>query len=130
MTITAEQQAEILTAIANDLKITLTQVSDTLSLLESGNTVPFIARYRKETTGSLDEVQIRTIEESFQNESRLLEEKEKILEKIQAQGKLTPELKKSIQLASSMGELLEIYRPYKMKKKTRGQIARELGLTP
>ncbi len=130
MTITSEQHSEIVAGIANGLHISSNQVSGTILLLENGNTVPFIARYRKEITGSLDEVQIRSIDEQYQNESRLIQEKDNILDKIRNQGKLTSELEKSICAANTMGELQEIYNPYKVKKKTRGQIARELGLSP
>ncbi|MFX0173104.1 MAG: Tex-like N-terminal domain-containing protein [Candidatus Hodarchaeota archaeon] len=116
--------------ISLELNITLKQVQNTLELLEDGNTIPFIARYRKERTGSLDETQIRSVEQKYNMKSNLNNEKEKILENIQAQGKLTTELEESIKAASTSGELQEIYRPYKKKKKTRGTIAREKGLEP
>ncbi|MHA1226343.1 MAG: Tex family protein, partial [Candidatus Hodarchaeales archaeon] len=112
------------------LSVKSKQVIDTLNLLEKGNTVPFIARYRKEVTGSLDETQIRSIDQTYKNEIMLHNEKERVLENIKAQGKLTEELEKSINAAKSMGELHEIYKPYRQKKKTRGQVAREKGLEP
>ncbi|MFX0052024.1 MAG: Tex-like N-terminal domain-containing protein, partial [Candidatus Hermodarchaeota archaeon] len=116
--------------ISLELNITPKQVQNTLELLEDGNTIPFIARYRKERTGSLDETQLRSVEQKYQTKSNLHNEKEKILENIQAQGKLTTELEESIKAACTSGELQEIYRPYKKKKKTRGTIAREKGLEP
>lgn len=129
-TISNDQQRIIVTDIAQKMSITTKQVDNTLKLLEEGNTVPFISRYRKEVTSSLDEVQIRDIEEKYQTQTRLIKEKQGILEKIREQGKLTLELENTIQNAITLGELKEIYRPYKKKKKTRGQIAREKGLEP
>jgi uncharacterized protein len=128
--ISNEQENEIILDISQGMSITTKQVKNTLNLLEKGNTVPFISRYRKEVTNSLDETQIRAIEEKFGSKTRLIQEKSNILEKIRDQGKLTPELEKSILSATSLGELQEIYRPYKKKKKTRGQMAREKGLEP
>ncbi len=125
-----EIKLEIINSIAFDLKITINQVENTLVLLEEGNTVPFIARYRKEMTNSLDEVQIRSIDQIYKEKNLLEHEKQRIIENIRSQGKLTEGLEKSIDSAESMGELNEIYKPYKQKKKTRGQIARELGLEP
>lgn len=125
-----EIKLEIINSIAFDLKITINQVENTLALLEEGNTVPFIARYRKEMTNSLDEVQIRSIDQIYKEKNLLEHEKQRIIENIRSQGKLTEGLEKSIDSAESMGELNEIYKPYKQKKKTRGQIARELGLEP
>ncbi|MHA1972308.1 MAG: Tex family protein [Candidatus Hodarchaeales archaeon] len=120
----------IINNIASTLNVKSKQVIDTLNLLEKGNTVPFISRYRKEVTGSLDETQIRAIDQTYKNEIMLHNEKERVIETIKAQGKLTEELEKSIRAAQSMGELHEIYKPYKQKKKTRGQVAREKGLEP
>ncbi|MHA2075473.1 MAG: Tex-like N-terminal domain-containing protein, partial [Candidatus Hodarchaeales archaeon] len=128
--ISKEKENEIILDISQGMSITPKQVNSTLKLLVEGNTVPFISRYRKEVTGSLDETQIRAIEEQFRSKTRLILEKTNILEKIREQGKLTPELEKSILSAASLGELQEIYRPYKKKKKTRGQVAREKGLEP
>ena len=109
--ISNEQENEIILDIAQGMSITTKQVKNTLNLLEEGNTVPFISRYRKEVTNSLDETQIRAIEEQFGSKTRLIQEKSNILEKIRDQGKLTPELEKSILSATSLGELQEIYRP-------------------
>ena len=109
---------EIMGMIANSLQLSLKQVSTTLELLNEGNTVPFIARYRKERTNSLDETQIRKIEEQYEEDTQLIKEKNKILESLNEQGKLTKELEESITKATTLAELREIYRPYKQKKKT------------
>jgi uncharacterized protein len=121
---------EIIQTIANSLQLSQKQVSATLELLSEGNTVPFIARYRKERTQSLDETQIRDIEQKYQDDTQLIKEKNRILETLNEQGKLTKELDKSIKQATTLAELREIYRPYKQKKKTKGLIAREKGLEP
>ncbi|MHA1945016.1 MAG: Tex-like N-terminal domain-containing protein [Candidatus Hodarchaeales archaeon] len=121
---------EIMGIIANSLQLSLKQVSTTLELLNEGNTVPFIARYRKESTNSLDETQIRTIEQKYQDDTELIKEKNRILKSLNEQGKLTKELEDSITNATTSAELREIYRPYKQKKKTKGLIAREKGLEP
>ena len=97
MTISNDQQRIIVTDIAQRMSITTKQVDNTLKLLEEGNTVPFISRYRKEITSSLDETQIRDIEEKYQTQTRLIKEKQGILEKIREQGKLTLELENTIQ---------------------------------
>ena len=121
---------EIMQMIANSLQLSLKQVSTTLELLKEGNTTPFIARYRKERTGSLDETQIRKIEQNYQDDTQLIKEKNRILETLDEQGKLTKELEESVTNATTLAELREIYRPYKQKKKTKGLIAREKGLEP
>ena len=107
---------EIMGMIANSLQLSLKQVSTTLELLNEGNTVPFIARYRKERTNSLDETQIRTIEQKYQDDTELIKEKNRILKSLNEQGKLTKELEDSITNATTSAELREIYRPYKQKK--------------
>ncbi len=121
---------EIMGMIANSLQLSLKQVSTTLELLNEGNTIPFIARYRKERTNSLDEAQIRKIEEQYEEDTQLIKEKNRILESLNEQGKITKELEESITKATTLAELREIYRPYKQKKKTKGLIAREKGLEP
>jgi len=125
-----ELKLMIINSIALNLNITVKQVANTLSLLDEGNTVPFISRYRKEITNSLNEIQIRSIDQIYKERILLENEKQRIFENIKAQGKLTVELEKSIRSTESLGELHEIYKPYKQKKKTRGQVARELGLEP
>ena len=116
--------------IAKELIIKVSQVSATISLLDEGNTVPFIARYRKEVTGELDEEQLRTIEERLQYLRNLVKRQEDILASIEEQGKLTPELEAAITSAAKLQELEDLYLPYKQKKRTRAQIAREKGLEP
>ena len=121
---------EISAAIAAEMKIRAKQVDAVMELLDGGNTVPFIARYRKEATGSLDEEQIRSIEERIAYLRNLVKRQEEILAKIEEQGKLTPELRQSIEKAQKLQELEDLYLPYKQKKRTRAQIAREKGLEP
>lgn len=101
-----------------------------LDLLEEGNTVPFIARYRKEMTGSLDEVQIREIEDRYHYLQNLEKRKGEVLRIIEEQGKLTPELRKSIETAAKMQLVEDLYRPYKQKRRTKATIAKEKGLEP
>lgn len=116
--------------IATTLNINSKQVNATLTLLEEGATVPFISRYRKEMTGSLDEVQIAAIRDLAQQLKELDKRKETILKSIAEQGKLTPELEKKINNAETLTVLEDIYLPYKQKRKTRASVAREKGLEP
>jgi uncharacterized protein len=116
--------------IANELKLRAIQVAHTIELLDDGNTVPFIARYRKEVTGSLDEEQIRSIEDRIRYLRALEERKTTILHSIEEQGKLTPELQAKIKATLKLQELEDLYLPYKPKKRTRTTIARERGLEP
>ena len=106
------------------------QVSAAVGLLDSGATVPFIARYRKEVTGALDDVQLRTLEERLRYLRELDERRTAILESIRAQGQLDDELAARIMAADSKARLEDIYLPYKPKRRTRAQIAREAGLEP
>jgi protein Tex len=105
-------------------------VEETLKLLESGATIPFISRYRKEMTGSMDEVQVMEVRDLSLKLAEIDKRREAILKSIEEQGKLTPELKSRIDLAESLTELEDIYLPYKQKKKTKASIAREKGLEP
>lgn len=116
--------------IAQELSIQPQQVERTLALFAEGATVPFIARYRKDVTGNLDEVQVRGIEERSAYLKELLERKTTILDSIREQGKLTPELEARIQTTTSKTELEDLYLPYKPKRRTRAMIARERGLEP
>lgn len=116
--------------IAAELKVKPQQVHAALELLDGGNTIPFIARYRKEATGTLDEEALRSIEERAKYLSQLEERRAEILAAIEAQEKLTPELKTQIDAAVKMQELEDLYLPYRPKKRTRAQIAREKGLEP
>lgn len=106
------------------------QILSVLDLLQDGNTVPFIARYRKEVTGSLDEVQIREIEERHTYLTNLEKRKSDVLASIEEQGKLTPELEKDIKAATQMQRVEDLYRPYKQKRRTKATIAKEQGLEP
>jgi uncharacterized protein len=121
---------EIPAVIARELGIRPAQVNATVTLLDDGNTVPFIARYRKEVTGELDEEKIRAIEERVHYLRNLVKRQEEILASITEQGKLTPELETAIQATVKLQELEDLYLPYRPKKRTRAQIARERGLEP
>lgn len=116
--------------LKKELSYSEKQLKTVLTLLEEGNTVPFIARYRKEMTGSLDEVQIREIEERYTYIQNLEKRKGEVLRIIEEQGKLTPELAESIQTASKMQAVEDLYRPYKQKRRTKATIAKEKGLEP
>lgn len=116
--------------IASQLTIRPEQVENTLLLLEEGATVPFISRYRKEVTGSLDEVQIGDIQQQYQKLLELEKRKEAIVRSVEEQGKLTPELEAQFRAAQSLPILEDLYLPYKPKRKTRATIARERGLEP
>ena len=116
--------------IANELGVRDFQVLNTINLLKEGATVPFIARYRKEMTGSLDEVQIAAIRERYEKIIELEKRREAIISSVKEQEKLTPELEKLLLSASTMSELEDMYLPYKPKRRTRASIAREKGLEP
>lgn len=116
--------------IANDLKIDLKQVKATVELLDEGATVPFISRYRKEVTGSLDEVQVITIKNDIERLRQIEQRRESILKSIEGQGKLTLELKDKIIAAESLSALEDLYLPYKPKRRTKATAAREKGLEP
>ena len=116
--------------IAAALKVSVHQVDNTLSLLEGGATIPFISRYRKEATGGLDEVQIGEIKDRNDKLCELAKRKETILSTIEEQGKLTEELRKRIEQSWDATEVEDIYLPYKPKRKTRAEAARQKGLEP
>ena len=109
----------IIKEIANNLNITDKQVEVVLSLLSEGNTVPFIARYRKEATGALDEETIRSINEVYLYQVNLLKRKEDVIRLIDEKGMLTDELKNSIMNCTKLVDVEDLYRPYKEKKKTK-----------
>lgn len=121
---------EIIKRISQELKITEEQIQNTLSMLEEGNTVPFIARYRKEQTKGLDEEQILYIQKQYDYQLKLAERKEAVLKLIGDQGKLTDEIKKSVEEATKLSQVEDIYRPYAQKKKTRATTAIKHGLQP
>ncbi|MFN8649942.1 helix-hairpin-helix domain-containing protein, partial [Streptococcus sp.] len=116
--------------ISQDLGVSLKQIDTVLALTAEGNTIPFIARYRKEATGNLDEVVIKGIIDLDKSLTALAERKEAVLAKIEEQGKLTPELKKAIEEAEKLADVEELYLPYKEKRRTKATIAREAGLFP
>src|ERR1700704_454507 len=120
----------ILQHLAKSLSISLKSLVASIELLDEGATVPFIARYRKEVTGNLDEVQIRSIEEKLLYFRDLESRRETILASIQEQGKLTDELKARILATLDKSELEDLYMPYKPKRRTKATIAREKGLEP
>ncbi len=121
---------DIIAIISEELNLSSKQVSATIRLLEDGATIPFISRYRKEVTGSLDEVAIRNIQLRNLEIQDVIKRKEYILETIESQGKLTPELKDKINSTLDVSILEDIYLPYKPKRRTRAAIARERGLEP
>ncbi|MCU0340204.1 MAG: RNA-binding transcriptional accessory protein, partial [Spirosomaceae bacterium] len=116
--------------IASIVGVSTRQVQNTITLFDEGATVPFIARYRKEMTGQLDEVQINDIKEQYQKFQEVEKRREAILKSIEEQGKLTPELRKLLENTYSMQSLEDIYLPYKPKRKTRATMAIEKGLEP
>lgn len=117
-------------AIASELQIPLRQVLAAIELLDAGNTIPFIARYRKEATGGLDEVALRAIEDAVEKAKSLAARKATVLKTIEEQGLLTAELRKQIEACGDLPTLEIIYLPYKPKRRTRATIARERGLQP
>jgi len=121
---------EINKIIAEELKVKETQVEAAIGLLDEGDTVPFIARYRKEKTGGLTDADLRTLEERLTYLRNLDEREKTVIESIDVQGKLTPELKEKILKALTLSEVEDLYRPYKPKRKTRASIAKEKGLEP
>ncbi len=121
---------EIIQTIASELKVSQEQVKNTLSLLEEGNTVPFIARYRKEFTKGLDEEQIIYIQKQYDYQNKLKERKENVLKLIGEQGKLTDEIRQAVAECTKLSQVEDIYRPYAQKKKTRAAAAIKNGLQP
>ncbi|WP_285290776.1 Tex family protein [Bacillus sp. ISL-45] len=130
MTQTMDKQDQYVKIIAKEQSLTAKQVRSVISLIDEGNTVPFIARYRKEMTGALDEVQIRDIVERWQYIQNLEQRKEEVIRLIEEQGKLTDELKGSIEKAIKLQEVEDLYRPYKQKRRTKATVAKEKGLEP
>jgi len=124
------QEERLFQVIAQDLQLNVLQVRNTVELLDNDNTVPFISRYRKEKTGSLDEKQIRDIQDKIRYLRTLEARKETILQSISEQGKLTAALEQKIRQTLKLQELEDLYLPYRPKKKTRASIARERGLEP
>jgi len=123
-------EEKIISQISEDLKISTKQVLAVLKLLKEDNTIPFIARYRKEATGGLDEVQINEIQKVYQYEVDLKKRKEDVCRLIQEKGMLTYELKLQIEAATKLVEVEDLYRPFKEKKKTKATEAIAKGLQP
>jgi uncharacterized protein len=128
--VTQNQAPSVEERIAAELSVAVRQVSAAVELLDGGATVPFIARYRKEATGTLDDAQLRTLDERLRYLRELDERRDAILKEITAQGKLTGELEAQIRAADSKARLEDLYLPYKPKRRTKAQIAREAGLEP
>lgn len=122
--------SQIAIRIADELQLPLQRIRVTIGLLDEGNTIPFIARYRKEMTGELDENQLRSIEERLAYLRGLEDRKREVIRLIDEQGKLTDELKMSIEQAEKLQEVEDLYRPYRQKRKTRASVAKERGLEP
>ena len=116
--------------IATQLGIPLAKVSATIDLLDAGNTLPFIARYRKEATGGLDEEEIRGIQSLIEFHRTLDERRTAIIESIEEQDKMTPELQMALLAAETKTALEDLYQPYKRKRRTRASMARDRGLQP
>lgn len=121
---------KIIQTIADELNVKYTQVENTVKLIDDGNTIPFIARYRKEVTGGLSDETLRDLGEKLAYLRNLKTRKEEVIKSIESQGKLTEELVKDIENAITLAEVEDIYRPYKQKKRTRATIAKEKGLEP
>ncbi|MBQ5649398.1 MAG: RNA-binding transcriptional accessory protein, partial [Clostridia bacterium] len=121
---------DILATIAKELNIKETQVENAVKLIDEGNTIPFIARYRKEAHGSLTDTQLRDLSDRLTYLRNLEEAKEKAFTAIEAQGKMTPEIEAALANAATMTEVEDIYRPYRPKRRTRATIAKEKGLEP
>ncbi len=126
----ASHMQKIIHQIAAELKVGESQVKAAIDLLDGGATVPFIARYRKEATNGLDDVHLRELQARLSYLRELEERREAVLKSIEEQGKLTPELRAAIEAAPTKQELEDLYLPYKPKRRTKGQIAREAGLEP
>ena len=126
----AEQQKKQMKRLAKELNWPLGKITKTVELLDEGNTIPFIARYRKEVTGEMDEVVLRQLAERLQYLRSLDQRKAEVLASIEEQGKLTEELEKKIGAAEILQEVEDLYLPYRQKRKTRASVAREKGLEP
>ena len=121
---------DLIAKLAEELKLKKTDVEATVKLIDEGNTIPFIARYRKEATGSMDDVALRTLEERLSYLRNLEERKQDVIALIDAQGKLTDELRSQIAEAATLQRVLDLYKPFRKKRLTRAQKAREAGLEP
>nr|WP_307872061.1 Tex family protein [Priestia megaterium] len=130
MSVAMKLDNQIVQRVSKEVEISQKQVQNVIALVEDGNTVPFIARYRKEQTGALDEVQIRNILDSWNYLMNLEERKEEVLRLIEEQGKLTEELAAQIHQAKKLQQVEDLYRPFKQKRRTKATVAKEKGLEP
>ena len=130
LVIFATMQAQIIEQITQELSVARKQVAAAVALLDEGATVPFVSRYRKEATGGLDDGQLRTLEDRLGYLRELEDRRAVVLNSIREQGKLTPDLEKAIEAADTKTRLEDLYLPYKPKRRTKAQIAREAGLEP
>ena len=121
---------DIINQLAAELQIRKEQADAAVQLIDEGNTIPFIARYRKEATGALDDETLRNLHERLQYLRNLEEKKEQVLSSIEEQGKLTEELRNQILAAETLVTVEDLYRPYRPKRRTRATIAKEKGLEP
>ena len=121
---------ELVKQLAGELSLREDKVAAVVKLIDEGNTIPFIARYRKEVTGSMEDTALRELEDRLKYLRNLEKRKEEVLSSIGEQGKLTPELEESIAAAQTLAVVEDLYRPYKQKRRTRASVAREKGLEP
>ena len=119
---------KIINTISNELQVKSTQVENAIKLIDEGNTIPFIARYRKEVTGGLSDEQLRILGERLTYLRNLEQRKQEIIKSIEEQGKLTDEIVKQTEIATTLAEVEDLYRPFKQKKKTRATVAKAKGL--
>ena len=118
----------IIEIISNELKVKSKQVENAVKLIDEGNTIPFIARYRKEATGGLSDEQLRNLDDRLSYLRNLEKRKEEVIKSIEEQGKMNEKIKNEIEMCITLSEVEDIYRPYKQKKRTRATIAKENGL--
>ena len=130
MTQVMDDTKVLIQTVSKAVQVKVENVNQVISLLNEGNTVPFIARYRKEQTGGLDEVQIKDIQDAYEYGLQLNSRKEEVIRLIDEQGKLTPELQDEITKATKLQKVEDLYRPYKQKRRTRATVAKEKGLEP
>ena len=121
---------KIIKIIADELQVKPSQVEATIKLIDEGNTIPFIARYRKEVTGGLSDETLRTLGDRLNYLRNLEQRKEEVIKSIDEQGKLTDEILKQVAISKTLAEVEDVYRPYKQKKKTRATVAKAKGLEP
>lgn len=125
-----ELDQDLIGWVSKETKVNTGTVNKVIDLLNEGNTVPFIARYRKEITGGLDEVQIKDVQDKWHYAVNLSDRKQEVLRIIDEQGKLSEELQREITVATQLQRVEDLYRPYKQKRRTKATIAKEKGLEP